>query len=257
MPWKPPTALDSLRDTPADVSGLLSAYWAKRIAINSAAVLTLRATPAEVAAARGRADQAISQVRDETLNALASARREVAGLQRRALAGIEAGMARPAPADASEALLREQRKSKAWSRLQPILAREGASAALVGELAAELLASADGGDDGIDALREELPAFIRATAAADADARDRPALIQAALTGATAALDEAIGRARPDYRAALALRREIEQGVTRLGVGLGQAEYAVERGEWRATLPNWAAADGVRVVSAEPVAVGG
>jgi hypothetical protein len=249
--------LTELRDAPEQVANTLAIFWRKRVEFATAAVLSVGATPEQVAAARANNDQLIAQMRDQTLAALADLRGDVAGWQRRALAEIAAKTGRPAPADSASALLREQRTARAWTRQKEILAAEGATAAVVGGLAADALATGD--DDALDALRQELPAHMRAASAADSAAlpeAQRPEFVRAKVTEATAALDRAIGEARPAFRAALALRQEIEAGAYRVGVGIGVAEHAIQTGALVATVPAWSAADGVHVVKADPVAVG-
>jgi hypothetical protein len=104
---------------------------------------------------------------------------------------------------------------------------------------------ARGDDDGLAALRKELPTYVIARAGKDVAAELGPVVMRA--------LDETIAEARPDVSSALQELRELEIGMPRVLTGFSQAEYMIKQSEMTTVVPSWNPKDADILVQTKPV----
>lgn len=215
--WRGDSDLTRLREVPDRVARLLAEYEQQRVRIERQHKLApgpsddpakSDAVP-ELAGLRQSVQARLDQIRAET-------RLRARRLDRAVASAID----RPPARGEKASLLREVREQRAWGRLRGILdgLESGTPELLAGirGLTTELLVAGD--DDGLAALRTELPAYLRA--------RGADTQIESALDS----LNEAVAAVRPGAAAAWQLKREVDLLLPHLTKQLDAAEEAIRAG---------------------------
>ncbi len=190
--------------------------------------LSIGASTQQVQSAKEEMETAVKTVKATAIQELQSIKTETGSERDTVLRAAASAMGRPAPANATEALLREQRQGAAWARHKPLLDRQPSDYSsitrTVTQTATEAIAAGD--DDTLAALRLELVPYMRG--------RNVPAAEQAAMQ-----LDELIGAARPAVAGALDLQREVEKGVAAIFMAVNHVSRAIEGGTPFLAIVNW------------------
>jgi hypothetical protein len=245
VPGVSATVLSSLRGKVDKIADLFKTATGAVLKLRNSPRLSMAATTNEIDQARKELDDAVIRVKEAVALDLDALKAETERERADVLKAVARAIGRPEPPTATEALLREQREGRAWSRLKPMLDREpmqyGAIWMRVRALALEAIAAGD--DDALAALRAEFGPYLRGRGLSSEDSAN--GLRQ---------LDEVIGGERPAVAAALALQREVQAGVYGILLGINYAAHAVKTGSLIVTLLEW---DGrtVRTVGAPGVDV--
>lgn len=235
------SGLSLLRAIPQRLAELLKKHFQERLRINKSPRLHSGATTDENEAARQGLATELAKLAETTLASIVGLRQEASKWATAAESDVNRRMGRPAPADTNEALLREMREQRAWARVRPLLDQVEPSALNDAVAGHALQALANGDDDTLFALRAELPAYAQAKGASE--------LLPVILT----AIDDTMGKARPEILTALTERRELARGMKRLQTIFGHAEFAVSQGELVADVPAWDPKDPDHIVKSDPV----
>ncbi len=228
VPGVAATTVASLRGKVDRIETIFKEATAKIAKLTNDPSISVRMTTDEVNRAQQQTNDAISTVKAVAVQELAKLKLETERQRDEVLRGVARALGRPEPANATEALLREQREGRAWARLKPLLDGQPADYTAitntVKQAATEAMAAGD--EDTLAALRVELVAYMRG--------RSAPAPEEAAKR-----LDELIGGERPAVAAALALQREVEGGVYSVTLAVNYTTGAIERGTPFIAIPNW------------------
>jgi len=230
VPGVAATTVASLRGKVDRIETIFKEATAKIAKLTNDPSISVRMTTDEVNRAQQQTNDAISTVKAVAVRELAKLKLETERQRDEVLRGVARALGRPEPANATEALLREQREGRAWARVKPLLDREPSQFApimiVVKQLAHEAIAAGD--DDTLAALRAELSRYLQG----------RGIGAEASVELAKQ-LDELIGQARPAVAAALALQREVEKGVAAVMMAVNYTSTAIERGTTFFAVPNW------------------
>jgi len=230
VPGVPASTLASLRGKIDEIEIIFKAATAKIAKLLSDPAVSVQATTNEVKKAREDTDKAVMVAKEIAAVDLAQLKVQTEKERDEVMRGVARALGRPDPANATEALLRETRETRAWARLKPLLDREPAQLGpllmRVKQLALEALAAGD--EDGIAVLRAELRHYLQGRGIDEAGAVETVRQI-----------DDLIGSERPAVAAALALQREIERGVYCVLLGINYATNALKKGTPFFAIPEW------------------
>lgn len=220
--------LTNLRTVNKRVADTFKNWGARNQAISKKPRLHYGATPEEIQRAENAKRAELAASRETALGELREIRKHVEIYHRGLVQDIGKVLDRPAPKDTNEALLREMREQRAWSRYKQILDLEtspGKAQAKAQEFAAAALAAGD--EDGFAAIRAEMPTYL--TARAD----------EASVPIFLGALDESLAKAKPELAPALAARAEIVRGLPWVNTAVNHAEHHIQKGDLNAHLIAW------------------
>jgi len=230
VPGVSATLLASLRGKIDRIETIYKDAIAKITKLLNDPSVSVRMTTDEVKTAKEQTDKAVEAVKEIAIIELRKLKTETEKERDTVMSGIKGALGRPEPANATEALLREQRENRAWARLKPLLDRElpqlGPLLKRAKELTLEAIAAGD--EDGIAVLRAELRHYLQGRGIDEAGA-----------VGAVRQVDDLLGSERPTVAAALALQREIEKGVYSIVLGVNYASNAIQKGTPVFALPEW------------------
>ena len=127
------------------------------------------------------------------------------------------------PKDSTEALLRDAKEQRAWTKVKDVLASSPNDHPNVIRTATQR-ALAENDHHTIAAINSELPHFAR-------DDADKPLLVSA--------FEETVASARPEARQALETRKELEPGLYQLNMAISYARDAIDGEKSSVILPGW------------------
>jgi hypothetical protein len=230
VPGVSASLLASLRGKIDKIDELFKQATGALIKLRNSPRLTMGATTSEIDQARREIEEAERQVRDAAARDLEELKGETERQRAEVMKAILRAIGRPEPAGATEALLREQRELRAWNRIKPMLDREPSSYPAIWtrtrSLALEAIAAGD--DDALAALRVEIGTYLMGRGLSNVDA-----------TNGRAQLDTLIGGERPAVAAALALQREVEQGIYAVLLAVNYVTHAIKTGSMMITVLGW------------------
>jgi len=230
VPGVSATLLASLRGKIDRIETIYKDAIAKITKLLNDPSVSIRATTDEVNTAKEQTEKAVLVVKEVAIIELGKVKAEAEKERDAVMRSIKGALGRAEPANATEALLREQRESRAWSRIKPLLDRElpqlGPLLNRTRELTLEAIAAGD--EDGIAVLRAELRHYLQGRGIDEAGAVE-----------AVRQVDDLIGSERPPVAAALVLQREIEKGVYSIVLGVNYASNALQKGTSVFALPEW------------------
>jgi uncharacterized protein with LGFP repeats len=230
VPGVPTAKITSLRGKIDKVESIFKEATTKIAKLLTDPRLSITATTSDVQRAKQEADAAVKNVKAVAAQELQTIKTETERERDEVLRAVKLALGRPEPANATEALLREQREGRAWARTKGILDNEQAQFSVINEKAKQLAreAIATGDEDALASMRMELSSYMQGRRIAFG------ASVEAARQ-----LDELIGGERPGVAAALFLQREIEKGVQCVMLAVNYASHAIESGGPFIAIPNW------------------
>jgi hypothetical protein len=230
VPGVSATLLGSLRGKIDKIDELFKQATGALIKLRNSPRLTMGATTSEIDQARREIEEAERQVRDAAARDLEVLKAATERERDDVLKAIARAIGRPEPPNATEALLREQRETRAWGRIKPMLDLERPMYGTIWErvkaLALESIAT--GNEDSIAALRAEFGPYLMGRGLSREDSAN-----------GLRALDELIGVERPAVAAALALQREVEKGIYAVMLAVNYVTHAIKSGSMMTTVIDW------------------
>jgi hypothetical protein len=230
VPGVSATLLNSLRGKIDKIATLFQTATGAIIKLRNSPRLTMGATTNEIDQARKELDDAVIRVKEAVALDLEAIKAETERERDDALKAVARAIGRPEPPTATEALLREQREARAWCRVKPLLDLEPAQYGPIWMKARTIAvaAIAAGDDDALAALRAEIGTYLMGRGLSNVDAGV-----------GRAQLDALIGGERPAVAAALALQREVEDGVYSVLLAVNYVTHAIKTGAMMTTVIEW------------------